>query len=248
MFKRTGWIPDLPDHRDFVWGLGVVPAGKEIDLTMTPYCPPVYDQGDMSSCTGNSTETMQRFVHRKLGLGDFEGSRLFLYNEARMLEGSLRQDNGAAIRDVLKVLAKKGVCLERDFAYLPKNLLKAPPPAVEKKAVAHEATKYSRMTTFASMLACLEDGYPFVTGITVYDSFMSDAVAATGEVPMPGPSEGVQGGHAVCVMGVLASRRRFLVRNSWGPAWGIAGNFTIPFEYLADKNLCDDSWTIRIEK
>jgi C1A family cysteine protease len=38
----------------------------------------------------------------------------------------------------------------------------------------------------------------------------------------------------------------FLVRNSWGAAWGMAGYFTMPYTYLIQPGLASDLWTIRI--
>ena len=38
----------------------------------------------------------------------------------------------------------------------------------------------------------------------------------------------------------------FLVRNSWGTGWGMAGYFTMPYTYLVQPGLADDLWTIRI--
>jgi hypothetical protein len=39
--------------------------------------------------------------------------------------------------------------------------------------------------------------------------------------------------------------KRVLVRNSWGPAWGKKGYFTMPYDYVANRDLSDDFWTIR---
>ena len=70
-------------------------------------------------------------------------------------------------------------------------------------------------------------------------------VAKTGKVPMPGKNERVLGGHAVLDVGYNDADKRFLVRNSWGIGWGKQGYFTMPYDYLADRNLADDFWTIR---
>jgi len=57
--------------------------------------------------------------------------------------------------------------------------------------------------------------------------------------------EKVVGGHAVMAAGYNDREKRFLIRNSWGSDWGRKGYFTMPFAYLADRNLSDDFWTIR---
>ena len=51
------------------------------------------------------------------------------------------------------------------------------------------------------MKTCLADGFPFVFGFTVYDSFESAAVEKTGVLNMPKPGERQQGGHAVLGVG-----------------------------------------------
>jgi C1A family cysteine protease len=96
------------------------------------------------------------------------------------------------------------------------------------------------------MKGCLASGYPFVFGFTVYESFESDAVKKTGHAPMPGPGERAVGGHAVMAVGYDNSRQWFVVRNSWGLAWGISGYFTLPYTYLVQPGLARDFWTIRI--
>jgi len=46
-------------------------------------------------------------------------------------------------------------------------------------------------------------------------------------------------------VGYNDAERRFVVRNSWGARWGLEGYFTIPYDYLSNRNLADDMWTIR---
>ena len=63
---------------------------------------------------------------------------------------------------------------------------------------------------------------------------------------MPSPNEKTVGGHAVMAVGYDDSQQRFIVRNSWGNGWGMAGYFTMPYAYLTQSSLSDDFWTIRL--
>ena len=111
----------------------------------------------------------------------------------------------------------------------------------------HQALSYHRVPqTLNQMKGCLLEGFPFVFGFTVYESFESAAVAKTGKLNMPKKNESVVGGHAVVAVGYDDTSKRFIVRNSWGAAWGIKGYFTIPYDYLLDDNLANDFWTIRM--
>jgi len=63
---------------------------------------------------------------------------------------------------------------------------------------------------------------------------------------MPSAEEPVIGGHAVLAVGYDDEDAVFVCRNSWGPTWGDAGYFYMPYAYLLDDNLSDDFWTIRV--
>ena len=122
-----------------------------------------------------------------------------------------------------------------------------PSAAAYKDGAKHEAIVYRRLPQAIEQLqGCLADGYPFVFGFSVYESFETGAVARSGEVPMPGRNEALLGGHAVAAVGYDQPRRRFIVRNSWGAAWGKSGYFTMPYEYLLDSGLSDDFWTVKL--
>ncbi len=122
-----------------------------------------------------------------------------------------------------------------------------PPPRCYAEAVKHQAVLYHSVTqNLADMKGCLAEGYPFVFGFTVYESFQSPVVAQTGIVSMPQQGEAPVGGHAVLAVGYDDGRNVFIVRNSWGTAWGAAGYCFMPYAYLLDDNLATDFWTIRL--
>ncbi|HSQ05128.1 MAG TPA: hypothetical protein VLN59_13880, partial [Burkholderiales bacterium] len=66
-------------------------------------CPPVYDQGQLGSCTANAIGAAIQFDRRKQKLkSDFCPSRLFIYYNERAMEGTIKSDSGAQIRDGIK--------------------------------------------------------------------------------------------------------------------------------------------------
>lgn len=244
-----GWRPDLPDQRDLVYAAPHAVVKKlpaKVDLRKL--CPPVYDQGELGSCTANAIGAAFEFgLMKQNKASDFTPSRLFIYYNERVMEHTVKIDNGAEIRDGIKSVNKEGVCPEKMLPYDITKFAVKPGTACYKEALKHQALSYQRVTRkIEQMKGCLADGFPFVFGFTVYDSFESDAVAKTGILNMPKKKEGVAGGHAVVAVGYNDTSKRFIVRNSWGTDWGLEGYFTMPYDYLTEANLSDDFWTIRI--
>lgn len=246
MPKQTySWLPDIPDHRDyrFVPPKTAAPLPPRSDLR--PWCPPIYDQGQLGSCTANAIAAAHEFDQIKQSLSPYVPSRLFIYYNERVMEGTVGSDAGAAIRDGIKSLSTYGVCNETAWPYNIDQFAVKPPKTCYKTAATHTSVLYRRINrTLADMQGCLAAGYPFVFGFSVYESFESDKVAKTGSVPMPGTTEQMLGGHAVMAVGYVEAKQRFIVRNSWGPDWALKGYFTMPYAYLLDDNLSDDFWVV----
>ena len=247
--QRFGWIPDLPDQRDHLFAAPVVALKKlppSVDLR--PHCPPIYDQGQLGSCTANGIGAALQFDRMKQKLTpNFIPSRLFIYYNERVMEHSVQSDSGAQIRDGIKSVAHQGDCPESEWPYDIEKFTQKPPPHCYQSALKDRALSYQRVAQSVNqMKGCLASGYPFVFGFTVYDSFEGTHVAQTGVVPMPGPNEQILGGHCVTAVGYDDAHQRFLIRNSWGVGWGMQGHCTMPYAYLLDPNLASDFWTIRL--
>ncbi len=252
--KRYGWIPDLPDHRDLLYAAPAPRAGLPARVDLRRKMPPVYDQGDLGSCTANAVAAAVQFVRRaERKTPDLVPSRLFIYYNERDIEGTVREDSGAQLRDGMKVAAKLGVCPEDepgkpyDWPYDIARFAERPPAPCYAFGLDHQVLVYRRVPRVLSqMKGCLASGFPFVFGFTVYESFESQEVARTGVVPMPGARERALGGHAVAAVGYDDGAQRFAVRNSWGRGWGAKGYFTMPYAYLIEPDLSDDFWTVRL--
>jgi C1A family cysteine protease len=249
-FGNYGWIPDVPDARDRRLQVPRKAGALPPSVDLRAGCPSVYDQGQIGSCTANAIAAAIEFDQRKQQLAQqFTPSRLFIYYNERLIEGTVASDSGAQLRDGIKSVASQGACDETLWPYVEDQFAVRPTPPCYKIATTHAAVSYCRVPQDVNrMKGCLAAGYPFVLGFTVYESFEADSVAQSGIVPMPGASETVLGGHAVMATGYDDASSRFLARNSWGADWGMGGYFTIPYAYLTDGNLADDFWTIRVVK
>jgi C1A family cysteine protease len=243
-----GWVRDLPDARDFLYAAPLIlfPRGLPALIDLRLQCPPVYDQGQLGSCTGNGIAGAIEFDQRKQGAKEFTPSRLFIYYNERVIEGTVNQDSGAQVRDGIKSVATVGAPPETDWPYDIQKFADKPPTAAYADAKLDLVASYARVAqALPQMQGCLAEGYPFVFGFTVYESFESSTVAKTGIVPMPAAGEAVVGGHCVVGVGYDDAKRVFIIRNSWGTGWGLKGYCLMPYEYLLNPHLASDFWTIR---
>jgi C1A family cysteine protease len=245
---RYGWIRDLPDHRDLHFAPRLATVGTlppKVDLR--PQCPPVYDQGELGSCTANALAGAVEFDETRAGTNpSWTPSRLFIYYNERVLEGTVESDSGAQIRDGIKVIVKKGVCPETDWPYDIARFATKPPANAYAEAERDRISNYLRLPQMLVQLkACIAEGFPFVFGFSVFESMETELVKDTGYVPFPQPDDSLLGGHAVACVGYDDTNHHFTFRNSWGPAWGEGGYGFLPYAYVLDAGLAADFWTVR---
>jgi hypothetical protein len=203
-------------------------------------------------------------------------SRLFVYFNERDLitttDEDTNEDSGAYLSDGIACLVKNGVCAEASWPYIESKFSVQPSPECYIEALSHQVLNANTIpNNMNAMKRVLQSGLPFVTGISIYNSFENNSVTKTGLVPMPDIVNEINlGGHAVLVCGyndniqwyqnrtitdkngnkitkqVTSSRQKgvWIVRNSWGVNWGAKGYFYLPYPYLLDPDMACDQWVI----
>lgn len=264
-----GWRPDRPDYRDVPYRFNRALAGEMQSVAaLPPRAAPqrrevdrhgVMDQGYTGSCTGHGTglcAAVERNVSKR--------SPYFIYFEARRMIGETDVDNGAYIRDAVKVCSTLGAPTYRNWPSDPNKLFDDPSDKADRDAARRKVFTYHRLRGGQEFRSCLAGGHLFTIGFSCYSNLFAPAVERFGIVPMP--AGGDEGGHCVAVIGydddfrtsawATSARnagfpdseipaRVYEFQNSWGQSWGTGGRGVIPAEYLEDVNLADDAWTLR---
>lgn len=230
-------------------------------VDLRAWCSPVEDQGDIGSCTANAGVGLVEYFERRAFGKYLDASRLFLYKTTRNFL-HLTGDTGAYLRSTLGALVLFGVPPEEYWPYNVQNYDFEPSAFCYSFAQNYRTIKYVRLDppgiTKTALLnrikRNLAQGFPAIFGFTVYSSI--EQAETDGKIPFPEPGESVVGGHAVMVVGYDNKTKiqnqnargsqttgAFLIRNSWGKAWGNDGYGWLPYEYL-QKGLAEDWWTI----
>jgi len=252
-FRKYGWRPDLPDHRDKKF-LSVYPKDTNNELPETldlrDKMPAVYDQGRLGSCTANAAAAIFQYDQVKQGLNFFVPSRLFIYYCERDLEGTVDFDSGATMRDSMVVLNQFGVPNENDWPYDISQFAVKPPEGIYLESlINHAVSYYSIDTTIDDFKHALNSGFPVIFGFSVPSSFENFETAQTGIMKMPEANEVIVGGHAVVACGYddhashYGNSGYLLVRNSWGTDWGQGGYFWMPYDFVKPM-YCGSCWVL----
>jgi C1A family cysteine protease len=237
---------DKHDLRDYIYRAKMMVHPKHLPASadLRALCSPVVDQGSLGSCTANAIASgLREYLMLQAKQSLVRLSRLFLYYEERLLEGTVNEDSGAEIRDGMKVLKTLGVCPESEYPYDISKFTEPPTKQELLDAQAYKISEYHRVQNLTMLKTALAENQPVVIGIMVYESFESDTAAKTGNVPVPNiKTEKLLGGHAVLAVGFDDSKQVVIVRNSWGNDWGDKGYCYLPYEYW-NNDLVSDMWT-----
>jgi C1A family cysteine protease len=235
--------PDKLDERDYAYRAPNITLPAACDLRRN--CPPAYDQlPPMKSCSANATAAALCYLGNTEGTPIPAPSRLFIYYNARVPEGTASSDAGATIRDAVKSVVKSGGCAETLWPYEPANVTVQPPQTCYAAATVHAVAYYRIERNLDQLRACIAEGFPFIFGMQAYMQPF-EAAEKNVDLPLPAAGDTLCGGHAVLAAGYDDAAKTLLVLNSLGPRFGDNGYLRMPYAYLSDDKLTYDFWTIR---
>ena len=220
--KPRGTLPDIIDNNRM---LGRDKNGKLIIL----------NQGNQGACTGHTFAEQLVSMLVSLGVSLWEAQQFvffsprWIYNGARMLEGTLPYDAGAYPRDCLDFLLEYGTLLETQWPYIDWPLdTSAPSPQRIAQAVKQKDFRYERCVDgVGGVLSALAAGHCVAIGTPWPDTkWNTPEVNATGMLPEVTVDDfKKREGHETLLFKGHQSINRMFGVNSWGK-WG--GKFDIP--------------------
>jgi hypothetical protein len=259
----SGLVPSDDDVRDFPFkASGRMPL---YEMDMRAECSPIRNQGDVGACTAFHVDGHCGRYAKRAGAAPAQQafSTRANYAMSRQLMG-LTGDSGASLRAAIHAAYKFGMPYEAEFPYPinnPAAVINTTKlsDAVMAAASRNKVEAYYRIDYTAAELfmdenvvnkridRALADGYTVGIGLFVHRWFRSIAGPLSTHAALrksrPGDStwSDVIGAHAMVIVGRSDALGGYIVRNSWGPAWGDAGYYLMPF---ADTLEAFEFWAV----
>jgi hypothetical protein len=204
-----GALQSPPDERDYqaaelYAALGIEPATAFASSYVIPERPPILYQDGLPQCVAYSTSAMKSWQDRHDGAGFVN------LDEGRFFAAIGGTSAGAYVRDAMAEMVVDGYP-EQGGANAAKHRVKA------YYAIPHTADGLR-----AAILA--------LGAVVIATPWYASWFRPLDSGLLPAPDRQV-GGHAILAVGWDIFGLR--LRNSWGTAWGVGGECTLPWRYVA---------------
>ncbi len=225
-------IPSCRDDRDLYVGNFLKNNTKRPEiLDYRKDMLPVRFQGEQGSCAAMSCAAMKEWQEKKnIGLNEYLSAQFFYNNRSNLYDTDRNNDYGMMTRDVMKLLQRVGICLERNYRYGRIESRDRIPRVLYNEARQYVIKSYARVNTVEDLKQSLFENGPCLIAVPVYNMGV--------RMWRKNNNERLIGGHAMLICGY--NDKGFIIRNSWGSGWGEGGYCIMPYE---DFNLAYEYWT-----
>jgi len=233
----------LSEHIDKIENYGASVSNPAIEtngiLDLRKFFPAVENQLNSSSCVENALVGALEFLKIRNGSPYTLLSRLFLYYNARVLEGDVFKDQGSMVETGFRSLSIFGVPPEQEWEFNLNNLYLKPPPNVYSDALINKIDSYYNINdndykSLVKRALCAQ--HTVIFGMMVGEEYMD----YSGGILTP-TSNSFQnaGGHCQCICGYNDPQKYWIIRNSWASDWGESGYANVSYDYLDAAQACD---------
>jgi C1A family cysteine protease len=262
-----GWIPDLPDARDYTWETAearelfgrlrqrrrrALPAKTDLrqDADGVYFSAPE-DQGAVGCSAVFAGVSLVEYFER-FALGKtFEPSKLFWYQMARKLR-KIPGDAGIDLRSTWKALVRYGAPPEEFWPYEPVrfddelrdiSLLGFAGEFAMVRYIRLDVPGLTGSQLLEVVKSFLAARFPVAFGFSVPRSLTGEP-----DIPFRPKLDSIRGGQAVLAVGYddnrpARAKGAMLIRNSWGVTWGDGGYGWLPYAYIK-QGMARDFWTV----
>lgn len=216
----TGWLPPVPDLRDYKTdnlhikaisrklGIDKIKTSGSGNVDLRQWFSPVENQGNIGSCTAHAGIGIVEYFEKRASGKHLEGSRLFLYKTTRNLM-QVKGDEGGWLRSTMGAIVLCGIPSEKYWPYKVSELDTEPDAFVYSLANNYKAVKYfchdpsGAKTPFPKVLDSVKQylvaGIPSMFGFWGFPSYENSD--KKGGIPYPASGEQAEWGHAVVAAG-----------------------------------------------
>jgi len=197
-------------------------------VDLRPMLVPVLDQGHRGTCLAFAVTALHEVLRAAGSPVGEDLAEEAVYWGCKQVDGNWT--TGTSFQSASAALPRWGQPVEATWPYDPRRPDGCPyhPPVPPGGADWHLARLRPVTTTSTEVRNLLAGSVPVALGITLYPSFFRPS--RTGHIADPQPGDPKKGRHAVVAVGF--DDGEILIRNSWGPTWGVDGYGWITDSYL----------------
>lgn len=204
----------------------------------------IKNQGGQGACSAFSLVSVIEYFLSKILNKKIDLSEAFVYYNARSIKNETDKDEGSNFSNIIQAIRDNGVCLEELCPYNPDVYNERPTDEAYSEAESRKITEAKNVKiNVDDVKSALAQGFPVVISARAFDTYLTNANGVL-RIPTDKELEEEEKNHAMVVCGYTDKEGFFIVRNSWGTAFGDKGYCYLPYEYFRTPKAINQAYVV----